>query len=78
MPSEISAYQVLTAVESSLMEKAEPTVEQKAPEIDAAMQSLVFDALDGAARASLGKVTLDDLVHEAEKHHNGQGFMFFI
>jgi hypothetical protein len=42
------------------------------------MKTLVFDALDRAAKASLEKATLDDLVHEAEKHQTGQGFMFFI
>ena len=78
MPSEISAYQVLSAVESTLLEKAEPTVEQKSPEIDAAMQSLVFDPLDSAIKTSIEKATLEDLVHEAEKHNTGQGFMFFI
>jgi len=78
MPGEISAYQVLSAVESSLMEKTEDTVIQKAPEIDATMHSLVFDSLDSAVKASIEKTTLDDLVHEAERHNTKQGLMFYI
>ena len=77
-PVEISAYQVLAAVESALLEKAEDTVTEKAPEIDAALHNLVFDALDSAVKAALEKVTLDDLVLEAEKHSTGQGWMFYI
>ncbi len=77
-PGKISAYQVLTAVESSLTESAEETVAQKAPQIDAAMQSLVFDSLDSALKATLEKITLDDLVHEAEKHNAENSLMFFI
>ncbi len=78
MPGKISAYQVLAAVESSLIESAEETVVQKAPQIDAAMQSLVFGSLDGAVKAALEKIMLDDLVHEAEKHNAENGLMFFI
>ena len=77
-PSEISTYQVLSAVESALMEKAEDTVTEKAPEIDAALNTLVFDALDSAVKESLEKVTLDDLVLEAEKHSAEQSLMFYI
>ena len=77
-PGEISAYQVLSAVESALMEKTEDSVTEKAPEIDAALHALVFDALDSAVTAALEKVTLDGLVQEAEKHSAGQGLMFYI
>ncbi len=78
MPKQISVYQVLSAVESSLIESAEDTVVQKAPQIDAAMQSLVFNALDSAVKKSLEQVTLDDLVQETEKLNTENGLMFFI
>lgn len=77
-PGKISAYQVLCAVEAALMEKTEDTVAQKAPEIDAALHALVFDALDSAVKTSLENVTLDDLVLEAEKLSGEQGLMFYI
>jgi hypothetical protein len=69
---------VLSAVESSLMESAEDTVMQKAPQIDTAMRSLVFDSLDSAVKTSLEKISLDDLVQEADKHNAENGLMFFI
>lgn len=78
MPKQISVYQVLSAVESSLIESAEDTVVQKAPQIDAAMQSLVFNALDNAVKKSLEQVTLDDLVQETEKLNTENSLMFFI
>lgn len=78
MPGDISAYQVLAAVESALTESAEETVADKAPQIDAAMQSLVFSTLDGVIKAALDKITLDDLVNEAEKHNAENSLMFFI
>lgn len=78
MPQQITAYDILSAVEQSLFENAEEAVSAKAPEIDAAMKVLVFNPLDEAARAALSKTTLYDLVHEADKHKQGQGLMFYI
>lgn len=78
MPKQITVYQVLSAVENSLIESAEDTVGQKAPQIDAAMQSLVFNALDSAVKKSLEQVTLDDLVQETDKLNTENGLMFFI
>jgi len=78
MPRKITAYDVLTAVELSLFESAEETVVANAPEIDAAMQTLVFSLLDSTVKEVLQKTTLEDLVHEAEKNKADQGLMFFI
>ncbi len=77
-PRDTTAYQVLSAVENSLIEEPEETVSQKAPQIDAAMQALVFASLDLAVKEALEKVSLDDLVHEAEKRNTESGLMFFI
>ncbi len=78
MPNQISVYDVLSAVESTLFEATEDTVRKKAQHIDAAMQALVFSSLDASVKTSLEKISLDDLVHEADKQGDGQGFMFFI
>lgn len=77
-PGQITAYDVLCAVELTLFEKVEETVSSKAREIDTAMKALVFDTLDEAVKALLQKITLSDLVSEAEKHKNEQGLMFYI
>lgn len=77
-PEKITSLDVLSAVELALFEKAEPSVEAKAPEYDAAMQYLAFTPLDEAISAALQKVTLGDLAHEVERHNTGQDYMFFI
>lgn len=78
MPQQISVQDVLSAVELSLFEPAEQTVQVKSPEIEAAMRSSVFNAIDDAVKNTLQKITLYDLVNEAEKNRTDQGLMFFI
>lgn len=78
VPREITVFDVLASVETSLFEQAEDTVKEKAPEIDAAMRITVFDAIDDAVKDTLAGVTLYDLINEVEKQKNDQGLMFFI
>ena len=78
MPEQITVLDVLSAVELSLFEPTEETVQDKAPDIEAAMRLSAFDVLDSTVRNTLGQITLYDLVTEAEKHKADQGFMFYI
>lgn len=75
---QITAYDILSAVETSLFESAEETIKDKSPEIEAAMNETIYHPLDSAIKATLQKISLYDLVSEAEKHKDNQGFMFFI
>jgi Rrf2 family protein len=77
MPGQISVYDVLSAVELSLFEPTELTVQTKAPDIEAAMRISAFDALANSVNNTLSKVSLADLVNEAEKHAE-HGLMFYI
>jgi Rrf2 family protein len=77
-PQQITVYDILTAVELSLFEKAEDTVSKKASEIDAAMNTLAFTVLDDAVKCALQKATLYDMVHEADKQKKEQALMYFI
>ncbi len=77
-PRQITVLDVLSAVESSLFEPAEPTVAGKAPEIDIAMRLTAFDQLDRVIRTTLSQVTLADLLSEAEKHKADRALMFYI
>lgn len=77
-PKQISVYDILSAVETSLFESTEETIRDKAPDIEAAMDFIIFNPLDGAIKTTLKGITLYDLVSEAEKHRSDQGFMFFI
>lgn len=78
LPHQITVYDILSAVETSLFENTEETLTEKAPEIEAAMRLSIYDSLDTSLKLTLQKVTLSDLVTEAEKNKSGQEFMFFI
>ncbi|HHY59281.1 MAG TPA: Rrf2 family transcriptional regulator [Clostridia bacterium] len=77
-PEEITALDILTAVEISLFEQTQDTVAEAAPEIDQALRSTVFDALDRTVSELLMGITLADLVLEAEKYKGSQAMMFYI
>lgn len=78
VPHQITAFDILAAVETSLFESTEETIKDKSPEIEAAMNQTIFNELDNSIKSTLQKITLADLVSEAEKHKGGEGFMFFI
>jgi Rrf2 family cysteine metabolism transcriptional repressor len=77
-PRQITVFDVLSAVETSLFETAESTVPDKAPEIEVTMRSSVFDVMDKSVKEALSRITLDDLVAEAEKHKQEQTIMYYI
>jgi Rrf2 family protein len=78
LPQEITVFDVLSAVETSLFEGVEETVKDASPDIETALNLVVYTPLDEGIRSSLQKVTLVNLVSEAENHKNDHGFMFFI
>lgn len=77
-PREISAYDILSSIELTLMEKAAPASPEKAPELDHAMDAKVYDPLDKAIQASLSSVTLDDILMGIEAEKNTESLMYFI
>jgi Rrf2 family protein len=74
-PVKITAWEVLTALESSLTEKTENTVEGNAPEIELALQSLVFEPLDEALRSRLSEITVREILDYTDKQKTQQAFM---
>lgn len=78
MPRQMTALDVLTAVETTLFDKTEDTVYEKAPEIEYAMRLSAFQPLDDAVADALGKVTLEDLVLAAEKQKGDHAAMYYI
>lgn len=77
-PGEISALDVLEAVELSLFEEVQETVGGKAPDIELALQRCVFESLDTAARAAMGAATIERIVSEAERYRQTNEIMFYI
>ncbi len=77
-PGQISVHDVFSAVEGSLFESTEDTVMAAAPDIEMAMRLSVFDMLDKNVKDTLTRVSLDDLMSEAEKHKKDSTQMFYI
>lgn len=78
MPGQITVLDVLLAVESSLFEQTQETVQEKAPDIEMAMRLSAFNILDRNVRQTLSSITIADLVSEAEKHKENNAMMFYI
>ncbi len=74
----MTVLEILQAVEISLFEKTDRSVSEEAVEIENSLKTLIWDNLDNAIVTTLKKVTLADLVTEAEKAKNSEDFMFYI
>ena len=77
-PREIAVYDILAAIELALVESAAATTVEKQPALDRAMQAVVFQPLDAAIQAALKKISLDDVLAEAEKQLPADNLMYFI
>ncbi len=75
-PEEINAYHIMSAIEISLFSGNEKTVEKSAPNIEKAIQNVLFMPLDKSIKAALSDVTLAKLVQEAEKHNTN--YMYYL
>lgn len=76
--SEISVYEILSALELSLFEKAEFTCSEKKQDIEKAIHHLVFEPLDNTVELKLKGITLSNLVQEAQKFGIDENYMFYI
>lgn len=77
-PQQITVYDILSAIETSLFERTEETIKEKVPEIETAISLTVYQPLDSLIKKHLQSISLYDLVTEADKQNSEQGFMFFI
>jgi Rrf2 family protein len=74
-PSKITGWDVLTTLESSLTEKTENTVGDSVPELEMALQTLVFEPLNEALRARLSEITVQEILDYSDKQKTQQAFM---
>lgn len=74
-PDKITIYDVLISTETTLFEKNEPTLGEKASHIEKALQSMIFTPLDASIESYLKKVTLEKLLIEANIDNN---YIFYI
>jgi len=73
----ITTLEVLSALENTLMEKADSTVSGPSPSTEAALR-MVFDKLDQTIAACLSGVTVQDLLEYADRQNDEQAFMLNI
>ena len=76
-PRSISAYDILAAIELSLIEKTAPSSE-KVPALEHALQTLIYTPLDKDIETSLKKTSLEKLLLEAERQETTDSLMYFI
>ena len=74
---DISAFDVLATIETTLFEKAGATVADKAPGVEHVLQADIFDQLDATIMTQLKSMTLDTLISKAA-HHSNDGYMYYL
>ena len=77
-PDQINIFDVLSTVDSALFEKAEDTVREKAPDIEAVMRSSAFNVLDRSVTDTLCGITLGDLLTQVERLKADSTQMYYI
>jgi Rrf2 family cysteine metabolism transcriptional repressor len=76
--SEISVYDILSALEQMLFEPTEQSVEEKAPLIESTLHDNVYNVLDGCVRDTLSKIKLSHLLDDYIAQKNKGNYMFYI
>ena len=74
---EITAFDVLSAIETSLFEGAEETVAASAPHIERALQEMAFRPLDHSIKKSLSGITIEDLSNKSAEYC-GVDYMYYL
>lgn len=77
-PGQLTALDVLSAAESSLFEETEDTVRGKAPDVEAALYSLVYRPMDAVMKDTLAAITLGMLADETERNRKDSTLMYYI
>ncbi len=75
-PANITAFDVLSAIELGLMEKAGTASPDKMPELDRALAAKVFDPLDESIRNALMAASLEDILNAMDQE--AESLMYFI
>jgi len=70
----ITAFDVLSATETSLFEKADETVASES--IEQTLRAAVFDPLDASVKETLSRITLEDMVNHAAVYVGDDYYMY--
>lgn len=77
-PENITSFDILSSIETSLFEKTDTSVSNNALNIEKAMSLLIWDKLDNSVYTALNSITLSSLLREANKHMPNDDIMFYI
>ena len=76
-PREITAYEILSSIEISLIEKT-GTVSEKMDQLNHVLSHNVFDALDKSIYETLHAITLEELLTALNHEESNENLMYFI
>ena len=74
-PEAITAWDILTTLETGLTEKTEETVREEAPGLESAMHEKVFDPLDEAIKNTLMSINIRQLIDSVDEQGESLAFM---
>ena len=75
-PKEISVYDIMNAVEFTLMEKTPPATPDKMPELDRVIDACVYQPLDENLREFLSSVSLENILASLDR--DTASLMYYI
>ena len=75
-PEEITVYDILFAVETSLFEEAEETTAESANYLEQTIREVVFNSIDQSIKNTLSSITLAELVKKSKEY--GEGYMYYL
>ena len=75
-PKDITVYDILVAVETSLFEATEETTAESANYLEQTVREVVFNPLDTSIKNTLSNISLSELVKKSNDY--GEGYMYYL
>ena len=72
-PKDITAFDVLSAIESGIFEKTEPTIAKCDENLERSISENVYAVLDNAIKETLSGISLEDIVNKSS-----EGYMYYL
>lgn len=76
--SEITLYDLLSSMESSLFEKTEKTVGESDPCLESCMQETIFCILDDSVKDKLSNITVEDITNKLSQYRGNENYMYYL
>jgi Rrf2 family protein len=76
--ADITAFDVLSSIETSLFERTEESVTEGDKEIEKVMRETVFEVLDRSLENILKGISLEDMANQVANNKNGENYMYYL